>query len=139
VIEALRVTILGFCLYVSPQLFLTVGPMWFEELQESEAWESRAQTLHRKFWRAFGLVVGLVFVVTTVLFWRGCIHALSLHQVLRLFAVILALTATLGRGGWDIQSYKGRTVIERIDRGMYVLSQLGATTLLLILLLSEAR
>ena len=53
---------------------------------------------------------------------------------LRLVAIIIALTASLGRGGWNIQSYKGKTVIERIDRGMFVLSQLGATVILLFAL-----
>jgi len=46
----------------------------------------------------------------------------------------VALTATLGRGGWGIQTIKGTSGIERIDRGMYVLSQLGATAILLLAL-----
>jgi hypothetical protein len=50
---------------------------------------------------------------------------------LRIGAVTLALMAALGRGGWAIQSYKGTTPIERIDRGLYVIEQLGAAALLI--------
>ncbi len=66
--------------------------------------------------------------------------AVAGHQVrdgqswLRIVAAILALTATLGRGGWDVQSIKGKTVVERIDRGMYLSGQLGAFALLVLIL-----
>lgn len=53
---------------------------------------------------------------------------------LRIAAAMLALTAALGRGGWTIQSWDGTTVVERIDRGMYVIGQLGAAALLIFVL-----
>ena len=53
---------------------------------------------------------------------------------LRVLAVIVALTAALGRGGWAIQTFEGDTVAERVDRGMYVLGQLGAASLLIFVL-----
>jgi hypothetical protein len=49
---------------------------------------------------------------------------------LRIAAIMQALIAALGRGGWAIQSYKGTTPVERIDRGLYVIEQLGAAALL---------
>ena len=53
---------------------------------------------------------------------------------LRIGAVILALMAALGRAGWAIQTWKGSTVAERIDRGMYMIEQLGAAALLIFAL-----
>jgi hypothetical protein len=47
---------------------------------------------------------------------------------------MLALTTALGRGGWTIQTWAGTTVVERIDRGMYVIGQLGAAALLIFVL-----
>lgn len=49
-------------------------------------------------------------------------------------AVFVALAAALGRGGWRIQTCKSETAAERIDRGMYVLGQLGAAALLVFIL-----
>jgi hypothetical protein len=136
-IESLQVLILGVCVYISPRLFLSCGSWWFPELKDTGGWLDRAQTLRRNVWKAFFLVAGLVVVVVGTQFWHGRVCRLSSRDVWRLAAIVLALTATLGRGGWGIQSYKGNTIIERIDRGMYVLSQLGATTILLLLLLGE--
>jgi hypothetical protein len=39
----------------------------------------------------------------------------------------MAITATLGRGGWAIQTLNNPTVVERVDRGMFVIAQLGAS------------
>ena len=50
-------------------------------------------------------------------------------------AVTIALIATFCRAGWDIQSYKGKTPIERIDRGMFTISYLGSTCILLFILI----
>ena len=46
----------------------------------------------------------------------------------------MALTATLGRGGRGIETFPQETIIERIDRDMLMIAQLGATTFLLIAL-----
>ena len=42
--------------------------------------------------------------------------------------------AALGRGGWGIQSFKGTTPVERIDRALYTIEQLGAGALLIFAL-----
>ena len=56
---------------------------------------------------------------------------------LRLLAVSVALLAALGRGGWLIQTWKDDTVIERVDRGMYRVGQLGAAALLILIMTAE--
>ena len=56
---------------------------------------------------------------------------------LRLFAIFLALLSALGRGGWEIQTFKGDTVVERVDRAMYKVGQLGAAVLLILIMTAK--
>lgn len=44
----------------------------------------------------------------------------------------IALTVTLGRGGWNIQTYKGNSLTERIDRLIYKLAQYINVAILLV-------
>lgn len=84
------------------------------------------------------------------MFWSVVIIALTLFisivsghllldrkDFLRVVAVFVALVAALGRGGWDIQTYKGETVVEQVDRIMYYVSQLGVAALLIFIISME--
>ncbi|MBE4855027.1 hypothetical protein IM311_13245 [Enterobacter cloacae complex sp. P40RS] len=46
----------------------------------------------------------------------------------------IALTVTLGRGGWNIQTHKGNTLTERIDRHIYKLAQYINVAIMLVTL-----
>lgn len=133
--ETVKVLVLGVLVYFSPNFFFTVGSRWFPEIERRAEYEERALALRRKYWRAVQLIITVVGGILLVQYSFGLLSKVNCQYWLRLFAIVVALAATLGRGGWGIQSYKGRTIIERIDRGMYVLSQLGATSILLFLLL----
>ena len=52
----------------------------------------------------------------------------------RVLAAYLALATALSHAGWCIRTSDGNTPIERIDRGMYVVGQTGAATLLILIL-----
>lgn len=129
-----RLVILTVLLYLAPKWFFKCGRRWFDELDNPEdSMVDRARTLRQRFWRAVALVVALEAALFAVL-WAGGSLPCTARYWLRVGAVTIALVAALGRGGWAIQSYKGETVIERIDRGMWVLGQLGATGVLLFAL-----
>ena len=129
----MKILILGIIVYFSKGLFFKLGSQWFEELKDREGFEERATILRNNFWKSF--LMSLVVIGSTALYLVEAGYAVADKSFcLRLVAIIIALTASLGRGGWNIQSYKGKTVIERIDRGMFVLSQLGATVILLFAL-----
>ena len=51
----------------------------------------------------------------------------------RVLAVSVAVTAALARGGWSIQSFDGTTVVERVDRAVFVVTQLGVAVLLVFI------
>ena len=131
--DRVKIFILGVVLYLSKALFFMLGSRWFDELNDKDGFEERADILRRSFWKSFFLVL---FVISGTVFYLVASGRADLDKQLlcRLAAIIIALTASLGRGGWNIQSWKGRTVVERIDRGMFVLSQLGATIILLFAL-----
>jgi hypothetical protein len=80
------------------------------------------------------MYAAVVAIVLLFQWWRQ--GSLSLHgdTWLRIGAAMLALVAALGRGGWSIQTYKGATIPERIDRGMYMVEQLGAAAILIFVL-----
>lgn len=129
----MKIFILGIIVYLSKRLFFKLGSYWFDELKDEAAFDDRVSTLRKNFWKSFIIVIAVIGSVT---FYITQVSHVILDDslLLRIVAIIIALTASLGRGGWNIQSHKGKTVIERIDRGMYVLSQLGATTILLFAL-----
>lgn len=89
--------------------------------------------MRRRFWRGFALVIGAIGAVLFVQWGRSAL-IFGVGDWLRVLAVVVALTAVLGRAGWEIQTWKGITVTERIDRGMYVVGQLGAAALLIFVL-----
>lgn len=134
-VESIKVFILGVFVYISPSLFLSFGRRWVDELKTNSnpSWEARAYTLRKRFWKAFFLILVVVGSTVFVLHWLGYLQP-SGRYWLRVVAVIVLLTVTLGRGGWGIESWDHNTVIERIDRGMYLIGQLGAAVLLLFAL-----
>jgi hypothetical protein len=94
-----------------------------------------ARLLRRKFWKSALMVVGAVCLVLLFQHIRKDGLSLTDGDWLRIAAVVLALTAALGVvGGWAIQSWKGNTVVKRIDGGLYVVEQLGAAALLIFAL-----
>ena len=131
-----KLLILGVTVYFWPAMCLKLARMWAstEFLGDSAAQhEERLSALRQRFWRGSWwsfIMVGLVILGllasghsqmnTNSAFWIRAIAALAL------------LTGALGRGGWHIQSWSGDTIAEKIDRGMYVISQLGGTGLLII-------
>jgi hypothetical protein len=134
--DRLRVLFLGFLLLTIPPVFRWLAAAWYPALYEPIAGEhdATARTLRRKFWRAALIVIAMVAVVISFQHLRKGGLSLAMDDWLRIAAAILALTAALGRGGWAIQTFGGTTVVERIDRGMYVVGQLGAAALLIFVL-----
>lgn len=132
--ESIKIIMLGVIVYFfSENQFFKVGSNWFEELKDRGLFEERVRNLRRNFWKSFLLVL---FVIGGLAFYLVQAGHTVLDKIfcLRFVAIIMALTASLGKGGWNIQSIDGITVIERIDRGMFVITQLGATVVLLLAL-----
>ena len=134
-VESIKILLLGVIVYLlSPGLFFRLGGRWFSELKTpNEEFRRRATILRRRFLRA---VVG-VFILLTVVLAGLCLVGLfpnGLQNWLRVIAAFLALSATLGRGGRSIETFPQETVVERIDRGMFVIAQVGTTVLLLVAL-----
>jgi hypothetical protein len=135
--DRLRLLCLGFLLLAIPPAFKRLAEAWYPaeygtgaEAHHAEA----ARLLYRKFWNSVLMIVGMIVIVLFVQHLRKDGLSLAHADWLRIAAVMLALTAALGRAGWSIQTWKGTTVVERIDRGMYVIEQLGAAALLIFAL-----
>lgn len=129
--ENVRLVIAGISLYIIPSLFHRLHAKWWPNDVAGKQLDKSIQVMRCRFWRSFLLVALTVGVTLAVLLLTGLLRHLDCSYSLRSLAVVVALTATLGRGGWEIQTWHGKTVCERIDRGMYVISQLGATSILL--------
>ena len=134
----MRTFLLGLTLYLCPRLFAKLGRRWFpSEFKGDELGtrQNEASIMQRRFWRAFMLVLCAVGVALVAGGWlKDSPFNLDLAGWLRVAAVVAALTAALGRGGWAIQSWDDNNVTERIDKGMYVAGQLGAAMLLIFVL-----
>lgn len=127
----MKILVLGALVYISKSLFFSVGQRWFDELKDYDDYSDRVDDLRRNFWKGFLISLAVVTSCSAYMLISGQV-AFSGDLIIRLCAVVIALTAALGRGGWRITSYGNSTVIERIDRGMFALSQIGATVLLLL-------
>jgi hypothetical protein len=128
-VEAIKIFTAAMAVYFCPWLFNKLMSRWFPD----EPLES-AGVLRVRFWRSFILVLA---VIGGVLLFQQIRHdtlRFASGDWLRVLAAIIAVTAALARGGWSIQTWKGRTVIERIDRGTFVISQLGTAALLVFVL-----
>ena len=132
-LESVRVFLLGLLVYTFPRLFFVVGERWFPELKNRSEWKERIKTMRKRFWKGLGLVSVVVLATLVVLGLCGHLLAKGSYWA-RVAAVVIALSSTLGRGGWAIETWKNKSIPERIDRGMYTISQLGATVLLLFAL-----
>ena len=131
-LESLKIMSLGIVLvFFSPSAFTALKQKWFGELNEPE---DTAKVLRSRFWKSFCLVIIFIILILAIqyFFFNACF---TLRHRLQAVGAFVALTAALGRGGCDIQTCSGKTIVERVDRGMYVISQLGATAILLFVLI----
>jgi hypothetical protein len=128
--DSLQVLCLSFLLLTIPPAFRSLAAAWYP----AETYNAGARTLRRRFWRSVVMVVAVVALVLVAQNLRAGCLSLAGDDWLRIAAAMLALTTALGRGGWTIQTWAGTTVVERIDRGMYVIGQLGAAALLIFVL-----
>ena len=134
-VESIKILLLGVIVYLlSPRLFFRLGGHWFPgELRAPNPFTDRVTILRQRFWWAFSVVFGLIAVVLAGSYFLDSFPN-GPRNWLRIVAVGVALTATLGRGGRGIETFPQETIIERIDRDMLMIAQLGATTFLLIAL-----
>lgn len=128
---SLRIFFLGVVVYISKDLFFYFGRKWYEELEDRENFSQRVDVLRKNFWLGF-LVSASVVAASSGYMVLSSQLKFNDDLIMRLCAIVIALTASLGRGGWRILSYGNNTVVERIDRGVFFLSQVGATILLLL-------
>lgn len=132
-----KTLVLGLSVYFCPPLFLVLARRWFPAEYAGDSrdqHERSAQTIRRRFWRGFVLSTSVIAAILAAQWWRLDGLRFGGNAWLRIVAIVIVLTAALGRGGWAIQTWKCVTVVERIDRGMFVIAQLGAAALLVVVL-----
>ena len=124
-----RVFALGLCIYFCPPLFDRLMARWFPDEHRHGA-----RVLRRRLWGSLVMVIAVLGGVLVFQHWN--IGGLDLRgdDWLRVFAATVAVTVALARAGWSIQSWKGTTVVERVDRTVYIISQLGVAALLVFVL-----
>lgn len=129
--DSIKVFLLGLLIFFFPKGFYFLYQTWFSEREQIEDLKTRVGILRGRFWKAFFWIFIVMGITLSALFYlEFIVNIWSL--IVRATAVFIALMGALGRGGYKIQTWKGETIIERIDRGMYVLSQLGAAAIVLL-------
>ena len=134
-----RIVVLGLCIYFFPVLFERLGHKWYPKNEKGERWLGEicnADLVRKRFWQAaiWILVVIALALLVSVAIGNPLPDG---WEWLRLLAVFIALLAALGRGGWEIQTWKNDTAVERVDRAMYRAGQLGAAVLLILIMTAE--
>lgn len=134
--SSLKISVLGVLLYFSPtkRRFYALAKKWFPDPKIPGGLTKRINVMKYNFWKSVLSIFVLIVLVLGIQFYFFNAEFSTKHW-LQVAGVFIALTATLGRAGWGIQSMEGNTIFERIERGMYVISQLGATCILLFVLI----
>ena len=134
VCDFLKLFLLAVLLYFSTNdAFLTLAKKWFPDPPPDE-FKERVNIMKHNFWKSCGLVFVFIALILTIQYRFFNTHFTTKHWF-QVAGAFIALTAALGRGGWGIQTASGVTVPEKIDRGMFVVSELGATCILLFVLI----
>jgi len=130
-VESTKVVILGIFLFgVSVKAFKKLENKWFG----FHIADDSPYILRKKFWKS--TLCCLIFVVSIVLVQEIFFNFIpNTKYIMQFLGTLLMLIATYSRGGWDIQTCSAKTPVERIDKGMNLISHFGATGILLFILL----
>lgn len=74
----------------------------------------------------------IFFATTMVVIWYLWQFEISLLNTIKAFSAYIALTVTIGRGGWSLQTHKGTSLPERIDQRIYKMAQYINVLILLV-------
>lgn len=146
-LQSIKLFFVGFLLLVNMKWFIFIGKFLFpddfkdEHLIENVK-ESSTKFRHALFYSfKFNFFIFLValafifFIFRDAIFIRYNLHPSLIYiDIIKISAAFLALTVTLGRGGWSIQTWKGNSLAERIDKGMYKLIQYINVIIFLLLM-----
>lgn len=65
----------------------------------------------------------LFFAAAMVVIWLLWRFEFSMMNTIKAASAYIALTVTIGRGGWSLQTWDGSTLPERIDQLIYKMAQ----------------
>ncbi len=128
----LKIFFMAFTMYFSHPIFTRLFNRWYTDEPNFEGQLDTAKMLFKRFWLRFLLILTVIGTTVLVLVSMNVIEDISSSYALRIAAATMASTAALSRGGWDIQTWTGKTICERVDRIMFDVSQLGAVVLLVL-------
>ena len=134
-----KIFVLGLCIYFCPVLFERLGLQWYPKDEKGSSGLGQicnAGLLRKRFWRAAIFIIVIIVLALLVSVAIGNPPPDGIDW-LRLLAVFFVLLSALGRGGWGIQTWGDDTVVERVDRAMYWVSQLGAAALLILIMTTK--
>lgn len=72
------------------------------------------------------------FSVAMVVIWYFWRFEFSWVNAFKAVSSYIALTVTVGRGGWSLQTWDGNTLSERIDQRIYKMAQYTNVVILLV-------
>lgn len=74
----------------------------------------------------------IFFAAAMVVIWYLWRFEFSIFNTIKAFSAYLALTVTIGRGGWILQTFDGTSLSERIDQRIYKMAQYINVLILLV-------
>ena len=123
-----KLFVLALGIYFCPSLFDRLMTRWYPDEERH-----LARVLRRRLWGSLAVVVAIIGAVLLFQHWDRGGLLLNEGDWLRVVVVAVAVTAALARAGWSIQSWKGTSVVERVDRAVFVATQLGVAVLLVFI------
>lgn len=74
----------------------------------------------------------LFFGAAMIVIWSLWRFEFSMMNTIKAASAYIALTVTIGRGGWSLQTWDGSTLPERIDQLIYKMAQYVNVLILLV-------
>lgn len=120
-------------LFSSSKIFELYVKKNFPDEYSNPNFSNASQQLRKKIHSA--AMTNLVFFAAVMIgIWYVWGIEPSIVNFIKAGSAYIAMTITLGRGGWSIQTWDGNTLSERIDRTIYKLAQYINVAILLVTL-----
>jgi len=134
-VKKLKDIFTGISVYLFPYIVPSLISKWYfdEKEDDKQKFLKDIEYLRKRFWKYFRIILFIILVSIFITYFGGSFK-FTLQNILRLCAIILAMTGTFSKLPFQECTFGGETLYDKIDKGMFIVSQVSSTLFLIIAL-----